>query len=72
MLVACVGTMQFTTNYTFDHMPVGYALSLFQLSIIVSVILGHRIFKEMGIRKKLIGSAIMIIGSIVIILFQKH
>ncbi len=72
LLVACVGTMQFTTNYTFDHMPVGYALSLFQLSTIVSVLLGHRIFKEMGIRKKLIGSAIMIIGSIVIILFQKH
>lgn len=72
LLVACVGTMQFTTNYTFGHMPVGYALSLFQLSTIVSVLLGHRIFKEMGIRKKLIGSAIMIVGSIVIILFQNH
>jgi drug/metabolite transporter (DMT)-like permease len=72
LLVACVGTMQYTTNYTFDHMPVGYALSLFQLSTIVSVLLGHRIFKEMGIRKKLIGSAIMIVGSIVIILFQNH
>jgi drug/metabolite transporter (DMT)-like permease len=53
-------------------MPVGYALSLFQLSTIVSVLLGHRIFKEMGIRKKLIGSAIMIVGSIIIILFQNH
>jgi len=72
LLVACMGTMQFSTNYTFDHMPVGYALSLFQLSTIVSVLLGHRIFKEMGIRKKLIGSAIMIVGSIVIILFQNH
>lgn len=72
LLVACIGTMQFTTNYTFGHMPVGYALSLFQLSTIVSVLLGHRIFKEMGIRKKLIGSAIMIVGSIVIILFQNH
>ena len=70
LLVACVGTMQFTTNYTFDHMPVGYALSLFQLSAIVSVLLGHRIFREMGIRKKLIGSAIMIVGSIIIILFK--
>ncbi len=70
LLLVCVGIMQFTTNYTFDHMPVGYALSLFQLSILVSVLLGHRIFKELGIRKKLIGSAIMIVGSIVIILFK--
>ena len=70
LLVVCVGTMQFTTNYTFDHMPVGYALSLFQLSTIVSVLLGHRIFKELGIRKKLIGTAIMIVGSIVIILLK--
>lgn len=72
LLVACVGIMQYTTNYTFDHMPVGYALSLFQLSTIVSVLLGHRIFKELGIRKKLIGTAIMIVGSIVIILFKGH
>lgn len=69
-LVLCIGIMQFTTNYAFDHMPVGYALSLFQLSIIVSVFLGHRIFKETDIRKKLIGSMIMIIGSVVIILLK--
>lgn len=72
MLIICIGTMQFTTNYVFEHMAVGYALSLFQLSIIVSVLLGHRIFKEQDIRKKLIGSAIMIIGSIVIILLKNE
>ncbi|HNX53962.1 MAG TPA: EamA family transporter [Prolixibacteraceae bacterium] len=72
LLIACVGTMQYTTNYAFDHLHVGYALSLFQLSILVSVLLGHRIFKELGIRKKLIGSAIMVVGSILIILLQKH
>ncbi len=69
-LVICVGTMQMTTNYSFDHMPVGYALSLFQLSTIVSVLLGHRLFNEQDIRKKLIGTAIMVAGSIVIILFK--
>lgn len=72
LLVICIGAMQFSTNYVFDHIPVGYALSLFQLSILISVVLGHRIFKELGIRKKLIGSAIMIVGSILIIMFQKH
>ena len=69
-LIVCIGTMQFTTNYVFEHIAVGYALSLFQLSIIVSVLLGHRFFKELDIRKKLIGSFIMITGSIVILLLK--
>ena len=69
-LVICIGTMQMTTNYSFDHMPVGYALSLFQLSTIVSVLLGHRLFNEQDIRKKMIGTAIMVVGSVVIILFK--
>ena len=67
LLIACVGTMQFTTNYVFEHMPVGYALSLFQLSIIVSVIFGYHFFKEKDIQKKIIGSLIMIVGSVLII-----
>jgi len=71
-LIVCIGTMQFTTNYVFEHMAVGYALSLFQLSTIVSVLLGYRYFKEQDIRKKLIGSAIMIAGSIVIILLKNN
>jgi drug/metabolite transporter (DMT)-like permease len=70
LLIACIGTMQFTTSYTFEHMDVGYALSLFQLSIIVSVFFGYRFFKEPDIRKKLIGSTIMIIGSIIIIFLK--
>ena len=70
LLIACIGTMQFTTSYTFEHMDVGYALSLFQLSIIVSVFFGYRFFKEPDIRKKMIGTAIMIIGSVLIILLK--
>lgn len=71
-LIACIGAMQFTTTYAFNHIPVGYALSLFQLSIIVSVLLGHRIFKEQDVRKKLLGSFIMIIGSVIIILLKNQ
>jgi drug/metabolite transporter (DMT)-like permease len=67
MLIICIGTMQFTTNFTFEHMPVGYSLSLFQLSAIVSVFFGYRFFKERDIRKKLLGSIIMIAGSVMII-----
>jgi drug/metabolite transporter (DMT)-like permease len=67
MLIFCIGTMQFTTNYTFEHMDVGYSLSLFQLSAIVSVFFGYRFFRESDIRKKLLGSIIMIAGSVMII-----
>ena len=59
-LVLCIGTMQYTTNYVFDHMEVGYALALFQLSTIVSIFLGYRIFKEEKITNKLICSVIMV------------
>ena len=69
-LILCIGSMQLTTNFVLGHMSVGYALALFQLSTIVSVLLGHRIFKEENIHKKLIGTAIMIIGSVVIILLK--
>jgi len=48
-LIVCIGTMQLTTNYTFEHLAVGYSLSLFQLSTIVSVLLGYRFFKELGV-----------------------
>ncbi|MPR32365.1 EamA family transporter [Salmonirosea aquatica] len=67
-LLVCMGTMQLTTNYAFAHMAVGYALSLFQLSTLVSVLLGYRIFQEGDMRKKLAGSILMIAGSVVIIL----
>ncbi len=69
-LVISIGTMQYTTNYVLDNMEVGYALSLFQLSTIVSVVLGYKIFQEEGILKKLLGSIIMIAGSVIIILLK--
>jgi len=69
-LVICIGMMQFTTNYTFSHMPVGYALSLFQLSVILSVLMGHHFFKEKNILKKLAGTLIMITGSVILILMK--
>lgn len=66
-LVASVGLMQWSTNYVFQRMPVGYALALFQLSAVLSVIYGRLIFHETGILKKLLASVVMIAGSILII-----
>lgn len=60
--------MQFSTNIIFEKISVAASLSLFQLSNIVSVFLGYKFFKEKSILKKLIGSIIMIIGSVVILL----
>jgi drug/metabolite transporter (DMT)-like permease len=71
-LLLCIGVMQLATNYVLDHMPVGYALALFQLSTIVSVLLGYRIFNEPDIRQKLFGAAIMICGSLLIILLKDN
>lgn len=68
LLVFSIGAMQLTTIYTLGQIPVGYALALFQLSIIVTVFLGHRIFNEGNLKRKLIGSLVMIAGSLLIIL----
>ncbi|WP_423145974.1 EamA family transporter [Rubrolithibacter danxiaensis] len=64
-----IAAIQFGTNYIYQYIDVGYALSLFQLSAIASVLLGHKIFQEKEIRKKLIGSFFMLLGSVVIILW---
>ena len=69
-LVVCMGIMQYTTNYAFAHMNVGYALSLFQLSSVLSIVFGYKIFKEQNIIPRLAGSLIMIAGAVVIILFN--
>lgn len=53
-------TMQLTTNYVFTKMEVGTALALFQLSSLVSLYFGYKIYNEKEIIKKLAGTIIMI------------
>lgn len=67
LLVTALGVMQWTTNYTLARIPVGYALALFQLSILLTVILGNRLFNEGGLVSKLIGAVIMMAGAVLII-----
>lgn len=69
-LILCCGIMQYTTNYVFKYMNVGYALSLFQLSSVLSIILGYKIFKEKNIIPRLVGSLIMVAGAVAIIIFN--
>ena len=68
LIAQCLGLMQYSTNYVFAKMNVGYALALFQLSSLVTVFLGYKVFKEKNFIKKIIASIVMIIGSIFIIL----
>jgi drug/metabolite transporter (DMT)-like permease len=66
----CTLVMILSTNYAFSQMPVTEALSLFQLSMLVSVFFGYRFFQERGIIKKLTGAIIMLAGSLLIILMK--
>lgn len=69
-IILLMGTMQYSTNYVFSKINVSYGLALFQLSTIVSVFLGWHFFNEGQIRKKLIGSIIMVIGAVMLILWK--
>lgn len=68
VIAFCMGMMQFSTNYVFAYMPVAYALSFFQLSIIVSVFLGYSFFGEGQLLRKLLGAAIMVVGAVLIVM----
>lgn len=68
LTAVCFGVMTLTTAYVFKHMNVGYALSLFQLSILLNLFLGYKIFKETNMIKKLAGTLIILLGSTLIIL----
>lgn len=60
--------MQLTTNYVFSKMEVGLALSLFQLSSLVSLFFGYKYYQEKNITKKLFGTIIMIVSSVFILM----
>lgn len=70
LLMLSIAVMIISTNYCFSKMPVGESLALFQLSILVSVFFGYQFFGETNILQKIIGSLIMIGGSLLIIFFH--
>lgn len=59
--------MQGCTIALFARMNVGYALALFQIGSLVSVLLGHRLFGEAHLVRRLIAASIMVLGAVVII-----
>lgn len=68
LLTLTTGIMQLTTLLTFGKLPVASSLALFQISTLLTVLLGHRIFKELHLRRRLIGAIVMVAGAIAIAL----
>ena len=69
LLFLSTGIMQYCTLLVFEELQIGYALALFQISALISVMLGYKYFNEKNIRKRLAGSAIMILGAAAIIIY---
>jgi len=67
LLGIATGLMQFSTVVIFGGFQVAAALALFQTSTLVSVLLGWRVFREPEVVKRLVGSAIMVAGAILIV-----
>lgn len=68
LIAVCLGIMQLSTNIVFENFDVGLSLAMFQLSSIVAVVFGYKLFHEGHFLKKLLGSVIMILGSSFILL----
>lgn len=67
-LIFTVALMQYSTNYAFSKINVAHALALFQLSSILSIILGVKTFNEKNLLQKLLAATIMLFGATVLIL----
>jgi drug/metabolite transporter (DMT)-like permease len=59
--------MQFMTMLVFSQLLVAYALALFQLSMVLQVFLGYRIFNEKHILRRLGACLVMAAGSMMIL-----
>lgn len=59
--------MQYMTMLVLSKLFIAYSLALFQLSMVLQVFLGYRIFNEKHIARRLLASLVMIVGSLLVI-----
>lgn len=59
--------MQFMTMLVFSQLLIAYSLALFQLSMVLQVFLGYRIFNEKHIMRRLAACLVMVGGSLVVL-----
>ncbi|MEC4749269.1 EamA family transporter [Methylomicrobium sp. Wu6] len=71
LLMTAVGltvfVMQYLTLVLLSQMLIAYTLALFQLGMLLQVFLGHRIFNEPHLVRRLIGSLVMVLGSLLVL-----
>lgn len=66
-LTIATGLMQYCTIVALGDWQVGPVLALFQVSTILSVFFGYRFFAERHLGRRLLGSAIMVVGAATIV-----
>jgi drug/metabolite transporter (DMT)-like permease len=59
--------MQYMTMIVLSQMMIAYSLALFQLSMVLHVFLGYKIFKEQHIKRRLAACLVMVIGSLLVL-----
>lgn len=67
-LVTTTGLMQSCTLLTLAVFPVGAALAVYQTSSILTVLLGHAVFREPHLRRRLGGATVMAAGAALLVL----
>ncbi len=67
-LVTTTGLMQSCTLITLAAFPVGAALALYQTSSILTVLLGHAVFQEPHLHRRLGGAMVMAAGAALLVL----
>lgn len=67
-LTASTGLMQLSTLVVLSGFQVASALALFQTSILLTVLLGWKVFRERNVMQRFLGSLIMVVGAVLIVL----
>lgn len=66
-LGGCIFVMQYATMLVFSQLLVAYSLALFQLSMVLQVFLGYRIFHEKHVLRRLAACGVMISGCLLVL-----
>jgi drug/metabolite transporter (DMT)-like permease len=67
-LAATTGLMQLSTLFVLTGFQVAAALALFQTSILLTVFLGWRVFREQNFIQRLLGALVMVVGAVLVVL----
>ncbi|MCX4188706.1 EamA family transporter [Methylophaga sp. OBS3] len=67
LLGVLIFAMQYCTMMLFEGLLIAYALALFQLSMVLQVFLGYRIFHEGHLWRRLAACAVMIVGCLLVL-----